>query len=64
MATRTSTTRTTVLKRLLDTLGVVQAHLARSLGLSRGTMADLVTHGKWPARDGRGIRQRQEHAGG
>lgn len=58
MATRTFTTRTTVLKRLLDTLGIVQAHLARSLGLSRGTMADLVNHGKWPARGRAGLREK------
>lgn len=58
MATRTTTTRTTALKRLLDTLGVVQAHLARSLGLSRGTMADLVNHGKWPARERVSLRQK------
>lgn len=51
-------TRTTALKRLLDTLGIVPAHLARSLGLSRGTMADLINHDTWPARKRAGLREK------
>ncbi len=36
------------LKRLLTRLGFVQAHVAKDLGLSPGTFADLVNHGQWP----------------
>ncbi|MGQ0711010.1 MAG: AAA family ATPase [Rhodoferax sp.] len=48
--------RTTPLKRLLDKIGIRQAHLARDLGISPGTIADLVNHGKWPKKNTAGLR--------
>lgn len=45
MATRTP--RLTV-KSLLARYGFSQAGIARNLGLSPGTFADLLNHGKWP----------------
>ncbi|MDR1995131.1 AAA family ATPase [Azonexus sp.] len=39
------------LNRLIARLGLKQAHLARDLGISTGTFADLVNHGEWPKRN-------------
>lgn len=36
------------LKRVITKAGLRQAHLARHLGVSPGTLADAVNHGKWP----------------
>jgi len=36
------------LKNTLPRLGLLQARLARYLGLSPGTFADLINHDKWP----------------
>ncbi|MGI0658047.1 AAA family ATPase [Pseudomonas aeruginosa] len=59
--------RTTPLKRLLDKVGIRQAHLARDLGISPGTLADLVNHGKWPKKNTAELRaaitDRLRHAG-
>lgn len=55
------------LKRLLRTAGIRQAHLARELGISPGTLADLLNHGKWPrahaAQIASHVRQRLVQAG-
>lgn len=37
-----------VLNRLLARLGLKQRPIAQALGISSGTFADLVNHGKWP----------------
>lgn len=47
----------TALNRLIARLGLKQAHLARSLGISTGTFADLVNHGKWPKRQAAALRR-------
>ena len=52
-ATTTTTTTTatpSALKRLITRLGITQAHLAKPLGMSCGSLADLVNHGHWPQR--------------
>ena len=36
------------LKRVITKAGLRQAHLARHLGVSPGTLSDAVNHGKWP----------------
>ncbi len=36
------------LKQTLTAVGAKQAHLARALGISTGTLADLVNHHQWP----------------
>ncbi|MDR2155928.1 MAG: AAA family ATPase [Burkholderiaceae bacterium] len=46
----------TPLKQLIGALRVKQARLARECGISPGTLADLVNHGKWPSRDPRALR--------
>lgn len=38
------------LKKLMTSYGVTQAACAAHLGVSSGTMADLVNHGKWPVK--------------
>lgn len=47
----------TALNRLIARLGLKQAHLARALGVSTGTFADLVNHGKWPKRQSAALRR-------
>lgn len=38
----------TALNRLISRLGLTQARLATALGISAGTFADIVNHGRWP----------------
>ncbi|OIP06961.1 MAG: hypothetical protein AUK53_11820 [Betaproteobacteria bacterium CG2_30_59_46] len=54
-------TRTTPLKRLLDKLDIKQAHMAKQLGISVGTMADLVNHHKWPKKHTAALRHAISH---
>lgn len=49
--------RTTPFKRLLDKLAMKQAHLARELDISPGTLADLVNHGEWPKKQTAALRR-------
>lgn len=39
------------LKALLAQCNLVQAHVARELGISAGTFADMVNHDKWPVKN-------------
>lgn len=39
------------LKALLAQCNLVQAHVARELGISAGTFADIVNHDKWPVKN-------------
>ena len=36
------------LKKLLQTIGIAQAQMARAVGISAGTFADILNHGKLP----------------
>ena len=41
------------LKRVLQQAGIAQAELARALGISEATMAQLLNHHVWPSKPGR-----------
>jgi type II secretory pathway predicted ATPase ExeA len=44
------------MKTLIKAIGLKQSHIARDLGISAGTFADLVNHGKWPRRNTAAVR--------
>ena len=46
------------LKKLIPTLGLKQASIARAVGVSTGTFADIVNWNKWPRRNHEQVKER------